>query len=145
MKKCIFACIFVLFGCFACTQATKTMVLKPGMPNTLKLSNGEVVYDLSGEWDMTSNTTHRGSFVGVLEIEQDEDRFVGTLKSGDYLTMGEKVRGNMKGAEVVNLQVNTNRGWLTSTGEILDGGKVMDIMTFFQGDAGSMTSTLRKK
>jgi hypothetical protein len=126
MTKWIFACLVVLFGCFACVSTTKT-VLKPGMPNTLKLSNGEVVYDLSGEWDLITRV--RGYvFGGMLEIKQNEDRFVGTLKSGKYPQSGEIVKGSLKGGEITNLEFNApSRGWLKSDGEIVDGGKRITI------------------
>jgi len=145
MKKCILMCIVVLFGCFACVSATKTTVLKPGMPNTLKLSNGEVVYDLSGEWDISSKTTLGASYGGLLEITQDEDRFVGTLKSGNYPMEGsEKVKGKLKGGEVANIQYKTTYGWTNSSGEIAEGGKMMTIFTSLP-EGGTADTTLRKK
>ena len=49
MKKIMIALIF----CFVLTAAYAQMdnPLKKGMPNTLALPSGEVVYDLNGEWE----------------------------------------------------------------------------------------------
>jgi len=135
MKKWIFMCLVVLFSCVACNFAmrdgAKTAALKADMPNMVKLSNGEVVYDLRGEWDVTSEVSHYRTYSGVMDIKQDEDRFVGTLQSGDYQDLGtwEKLRGRLKGAEVVNIYFNTSYGWMLSIGEIADGGKVMTIIS----------------
>ena len=43
--------IFIISFVFATVQAQMDNPLKDGMPNTVMLSNGEVVYDLNGEWD----------------------------------------------------------------------------------------------
>ena len=42
---------FIISFVFATVQAQMDNPLKDGMPNTVTLSNGEVVYDLNGEWD----------------------------------------------------------------------------------------------
>jgi len=49
MKK-IFVILLITFA-FTITNAQMENPLKEGMPNTIKLQNGEVVYDLNGEWD----------------------------------------------------------------------------------------------
>lgn len=82
--------MYVSLFCFsACNYATrgtaKTAVLKADMPNTLKLSNGEVVYDLSGEWDIASQSSVGRLYSGLLEIKQDEDRFIGTLNQAEIV------------------------------------------------------------
>jgi len=44
--------IIVIIGfVFSTVQAQMDNPLKEGMPNTLKLPSGEVIYDLNGEWD----------------------------------------------------------------------------------------------
>ena len=40
--------------------------LKADMPNTMTISNGEVVYDLSGEWNITTNVSHHFTFIVVV-------------------------------------------------------------------------------
>ena len=49
MKKILMALILGLV--FTVAYAQTDNPLKQGMSNTITLSNGEVIYDLSGEWD----------------------------------------------------------------------------------------------
>ncbi len=49
MKKILMALILGLV--FTAAYAQMDNPLKQGMPNTVTLSNGEVIYDLIGVWD----------------------------------------------------------------------------------------------
>jgi len=45
--------IFVFLLVFVSCSIFQPKKLKAGMPNTVTLSNGEVVYDLTGEWNLS--------------------------------------------------------------------------------------------
>jgi hypothetical protein len=45
--------------------------LKEGMPNTVTLSSGEVVYDLNGEWDAVFDNDYLGGSKSVVKITQE--------------------------------------------------------------------------
>ena len=49
MKKILFIEIILFLATTVNAQTENP--LKQGMPNTVTLANGEVIYDLSGEWD----------------------------------------------------------------------------------------------
>jgi hypothetical protein len=66
--------------------------LKPGMPNTITLPNGEVVYDLNGEWDAVYEHTISSSLAtgevkqsskDIVRITQEGKQFVGITLIGD--------------------------------------------------------------
>ena len=97
MKKILYIVIFAFVISSAHSQ--KDNPLKEGMPNTIKLRSGEVIYDLNGEWD----AVYEG---GVLEVNKDivkitqiDNQFIGT-----YLLYGDgavgknmqKVKGKLK-------------------------------------------------
>ena len=151
MKKGILICLFVLLCGVACNSATrggtKTAALKAGMPNTLALPNGEVVYDLSGEWDAGTKVSTDAAFSGIIKINQKGDRFVGTLQSGNYpaLETFEKVRGTLKGADIMKIEFNTPAGWILSYGEIGETGNKITIDTQWPTDNVQLGTTLRRK
>jgi hypothetical protein len=127
MKKWILICL--LLSCtLACNTAmrggAKTEALKAGMPNTVALHSGEVVYDLSGEWEFSlSACGHSRS--GVIKMTQEGDRFVGTMVSGDYpykSGKGEEVKGKIEGSTLTDVYFYTWQGWAISNVEIRNSG-----------------------
>jgi hypothetical protein len=151
MKKWILMCFVVLLICAACNSAmrdgTTTGALKAGMPNTLALPNGEMVYDLSGEWDIVTNVSSYATFKGVIDMRQDGNQFVGTLQSGDFpgLETSEKIKGKLKSNDIDVIQFNTVHGWVYSSGEIAEGGKMLRINTQSPSEGWDIRSTLKKK
>ena len=69
------------------------------MPNTVKLDSGEVVYDLSGEWNATIVCPYSGTFKQLVKITQKHNDFVGIKLEGDErLQSGEdELKGKVKG------------------------------------------------
>ena len=61
--------------------------LKHGLPNTVTLSNGEVIYDLQGEWDSFADGygpwSGYGSYRNIIKIPQTGSSLVGMLKNGN--------------------------------------------------------------
>ena len=94
MKRLMLVLFVVVLLVGACTskESSQPVVLKSGMPNTITLPNGEVVYDLNGEWDAVCDLSFVGSFAaggekesvkGVVKITQEGNKFVGIKVIGD--------------------------------------------------------------
>jgi hypothetical protein len=104
--------------------------LKPGMANTVTLADGSVVYDLSGEWDAHIDNGKYGISEDVYKITQEGNKFVGIKLIGNqWVGKGkETIRGELEGDGFKLLEGYTGaKGWLPSSGKILDGGnKIVD-------------------
>jgi len=136
--------LLVILGAFilgACTskESSQPVVLKPGMPNTITLPNGEVVYDLNGEWEAVYDSTYVGKTAGgedtqsskdIVRITQEGNQFVGIKLIGDRWAgkNQEAVQGELEKNRFAKLYVF--RGiilrWVPGKGEISeDGNKIV--------------------
>ena len=154
MKKLILTLIFALV--FTTVHALMDNPLKEGMPNTLTLSNGEVVYDLSGDWDAVLDNGGWATYEDVVKITQKDNQFVGIylLKGDNNIGKNEeKIKGKLagNGFEQVFLhgaKPETRKWyWLPSEGTISESGnKIVVKRDFeFKGAKGTVTFTLKKK
>jgi hypothetical protein len=104
--------------------------LKPGMANTVTLADGNVVYDLNGEWDAVIDNGSYGISKDIIKITQEGNKFVGIKLIGNqYVGKGEEtIRGELEGDGFKSLEGYTAaEGWVPSDGKILDGGnKIVD-------------------
>ena len=123
MKRIIVVLIiaFVLVACGEQTEPLKP--LDEGMPNTVKLSNGEVVYKFDGEWNVVTKVTktfHGGEWEYVMKISQDGNKLVGIrLKDGEYALKGnETIKGELEKNGFKSLSVKTSEGWKPATAKI---------------------------
>ena len=92
--------ILIIGFVFSSLHAQIDNPLKAGMPNTVKLPSGEVIYDLNGEWDAVYDTGGWGTYDDIVKITQKNDQFVGIyLMKGDNLVdkNQEKIKGHIKG------------------------------------------------
>ncbi len=118
------------------TPATADVV-KSGMPNTITLPNGEVVYDLNGEWDEVRVVTYLSSFDSagtedkasskdIVKITQEGKKFVGVKQIGDRWVGKNKkaVQGELEKDKFRELHAlpSEHRGWLPGKGEISEDG-----------------------
>jgi hypothetical protein len=133
--------LLVILGAFilgACpsTAYSKRVVLKSGMPNTITLPNGEVVYDLNGEWDAvyhattTFGTEDTQSMKDIVRITQEGNQFVGIKVIGDsWLRKNQEgVKGELKKNRFGKVYVfrETFATWVPGKGEISeDGNKIV--------------------
>jgi len=87
MKKLFFVCVFTFIVSFAWTP----MII-----------NGEVVYDLTGEWNATFNCPVYGIYKEIIKITQKDDQFVGIRLSGDkrLSSDAEEIKGKIKGVNI---------------------------------------------
>ena len=75
MKK-ILSIVIILFLATIVSAQTENP-LKQGMPNTITLSNGEVIYDLSGKWDAIYEREGFDAQRDIVKITQQGNKFVG--------------------------------------------------------------------
>ena len=120
--------IFIIGFVFGTVQAQMDNPLKQGMPNTVTLSNGEVIYDLSGEWDSfvegygfwSMYGTHRN----IIKITQTGSSLVGVLMmDAKWYSKGwESIRAELYKNGFKKVEMVTNLGTLDSKGQIIDNG-----------------------
>ncbi len=155
MKKTI---MFLVFCFLALTvQAQGENQLKEGMPNTVKLESGEVIYDLNGEWISAYDTGGWGTLDNMVKITQDGNQFVGIyLINGDRLAgkNKEKIKGKMKGNvidEVYFYDVTDfatyKPHWAPSEANISEDGNeiVIKRVLLEKGGATTRTFSLKRK
>ena len=118
MKKILIALMLGLV--FTAANAQMDNPLKQGMPNTLTLSNGEVVYDLNGEWDAIYDNDYMGTNEDIVKITQEGNKFVGIKLIGNkWKPKGsETIKGELEKAGFKSVLTNTVDGWVPATVEI---------------------------
>jgi len=149
--------IIVLIGfVFSTVRAQMDNSLKEGMPNTVKLASGEVIYDLNGDWDAVWDTGGSGTYQDIIKIIQKEDQFVGVyLLKGDYhLNKGkEKVKGKLKGNMIDEVSLHDvelvafELRWIISQGSISKNGNeiIIKLVREYKGATSVRTLSLKRK
>jgi hypothetical protein len=121
MKR-ISVILIIGFVLVACGEQTEPLMpLDKGAPNTVTLSNGEVVYKFDGEWNVVVKMVVRGEGENVWKISQDGNKFVGiSLKEGEYALKGtETIKGELEKNGFKSLYVKTaSEGWVPATAKI---------------------------
>ena len=155
MKKILLALLIVLVSMTVHAQVDNQ--LKTGIPNTLTLPNGEVIYDLNGDWDAVYDTGGWGIYEDVVKITQKEKQFAGIyLIKGDNLVgkNQEKIKGKIKGNVIdevfFNDVTNTatmNLHWAPGKAEISEGGNKIVIKRALEekGAIINRTFSLKRK
>jgi len=156
--------LLVILGAFilgACpsTASSQPVVLKPGMPNTITLPNGEVVYDLNGEWDAVYDLnvlSHAGvettaSSKDIVKITQEGNQFVGKTLIGhtwvgkDIETViGELEKNRFRKVHAVMITL-TGSDWVPGKGEISEAGNKIVIKVKQGFPPSFMTIVLKRK
>jgi hypothetical protein len=116
MKKVLMVLILGLV--FTAAYAQTDNPLKQGMPNTVTLSNGEVVYDLNGEWDaIYDNKEYGGINKDIVKITQKGNEFVGIKLIGNQWTPkgAETIKGVLEKDGFKSFYTNTVEGWTPAT------------------------------
>jgi hypothetical protein len=118
MKKILIALILGLV--FTAAHAQMDNPLKQGMPNTVTLSNGNVIFDLSGEWDAFYDNGSAGTNRDIVKITQEGNKFVGIKLIGNaYKPKGtETIKGELEKDGFKSLYQNVSGGWAPSSGTI---------------------------
>ena len=142
MKKIL---IILLIGfVFTAVYAQMDNPIKQGMPNTVTLSNGEVIYNLQGEWDSFVEAygpwSPYGTHRNIIKITQTSSSFVGILMMDDewYSKGWVSIRAELDKSGFKKVEMLTNLGVLDSKGQISDGGNKIIID---DGEKRKMTLT----
>jgi hypothetical protein len=155
MKKILLALLIVLISITVHAQMDNP--LKAEMPNTMTLANGEVIYDLNGDWDVIYDTGGWGSYEDVVKISQKEKQFSGIyLIKGDSLVgkNQEKIRGQIRGNIIdevffndVTNNTTSNLHWAPSKAEISEDGNKIVIKRSFteEGATTNRIFSLKRK
>ena len=96
------------------------VALGPVQRNTVTLSNGEVIYDLNGEWDAHFDDDWLGTGKDIFKITQKGNKFEGILLIGsEYVPKGVvAMKGELERNGFKSLNRFTGMGWGPATGEI---------------------------
>ena len=145
---------------FGCADAEMAKQLKPGMPNTITLPNGEVVYNLNGEWDTVydfdikhyGGTITKESSKDIVRIKQEGNQFVGIKLIGDQLVgknqetvKGELGKNRLRKVHAFGYDTIANRAiWVLSKGKISEDGNKIVIRARPEGRS-IMTIVLKRK
>ena len=146
MKR-VLIILIICFG-FAIAQAQMDNPLKKGMPNTVTLSTGGVVYDLDGEWDAAYYEDYWGTKKDIVKITQGGNKFVGiSLVGNEMASKGkETIKGELEkdGFKSVSYYI-INYDWVPSTGEIGEKCNKIVIKAHRTGGGIWQTLTLTRK
>ena len=127
-------------------QAQMNNPLLEGMPNTVKLSDGEIVYDLNGEWNSFVEAygpwKMYGAHQNIIRIKQSGCYIVGVLVRDDvYYAKGSKsIIAELAKDGFRKIEMLTNLGTLDATGQISDNGNKI---LLDDGEKRRMTLTRR--
>ena len=137
----------------ACGEQTEPLMpLDKGAPNTVTLSNGEVVYKLDGEWSCVLKVPMEGKFEDIIKISQDGNTFVGIYINGHaYMSEGEgAIKGELEKNGFKSVYVNAGpeffgdpQGWKPATGKISE--NCNKIITNAKVEGVNLKLTLNRK
>ena len=146
--KMVLLAFMVCFGFVACGEEIEPLKeLQKGMPNTVTLSTGDVVYDISGEWDaIIEYGAHGGDQKDIVKINQDGNKFTGiitighlTYEKGEELLNGELEKNGFKSIQ----RASRYRGWVPNSGKIDESCKTIIIKAKLSD--GTYYTTLTRK
>jgi len=128
MKKILMALILGLV--FTAAYAQMDNPLKQGMPNTVTLSNGEVIYDLSGEWDaIYDNKEYGGKNEDIVKITQEGNVFFGIKLIGNQWSPkgSDTIKGKLEKDGFIFFFTKSVAGWSPCTVKIGEKGNKIEI------------------
>jgi hypothetical protein len=141
-KICILLGLLIAFVSFLCVPQAQTQEKK--WKKTVTLPNGEVILDISGEWDVLVENygqwSSYGSYPQKMNITQEGSSFVGTRMMDDpYNGKGSTViRGELDKTGIKKVTVMTGMGPQDGKAEISDDGNKIIIDVY---DRGKQTLT----
>ena len=130
--KMVLVVFMVCFGFVACGEEIEPLKALPkGMPNTVTLSNGEVVYKMEGKWDAAIDWPLSAPTEDIIEIKQEGNKFVGVSLEGNEIqvTGAEIIKGELEKNGFNSLIVNTPYGWLPAKSKIDSNCKKIETTT----------------
>ena len=143
----VFVVCLVFVACSEEIQPLKS--LQKGMPNTIALSTGDVVYDITGEWETILRSGAIGTFETIFKITQEGNKFVGiaTIETPFSHEGSECIRSELEKNGFKSVEMNTLLfAWLPSIGKIDDGcNKIVVETRIGQKGGNTLTTTLTRK
>ena len=112
---------------------SQAQVLQKGSKNTMTLPNGDVIWDLNGEWDVLNENcgpwSQYGVYPNIHKITQTGSSIVGVLMLNDrwYPAGYQYVRGELAQTGFLKIKIDTNLGTLDSRGQVSEDGNKMVI------------------
>ena len=127
MKKIFIPCC--LLTIFILSYVVFGQVEKGGTQKPIRLQSGEVVYDLTGEWNIIHKQYDEhygslewiGSFKDIVKVKQEGYKFVGIKVVGSRSTgkEAEIIRGELDKRGFIKGQIyQANTGWRDCQGKI---------------------------
>ena len=120
--------MFLVLMCFICLIIFISTLHGQGSKKTITLPNGEVIWDLNGEWDgfreYYGPWSDFGSYPDVLKITQQGSSFVAIRMklSGSLPSGSEAMRGELDKSGFKEVQIRTSVGPFDCKGKISDDG-----------------------
>ena len=143
----VFMICLVFAACSEEIQPLKS--LQKGMPNTMTLSTGDVVYDIKGEWETILHTGPIGNSETIFKITQEGNKFVGiaTIETPFSHKGSECIKGELEKNGFKSVEINTLYfAWMPSIGKIDDGcNKIVVKTRIGQKGGNTLTTTLARK
>jgi hypothetical protein len=137
MKKMLLICTVCFIAFITWTGLAFAQAAKPAAMKTVKLPNGQEIFDISGEWDVAvehyDSWADKGTFPQLYKITQEGTSFTAirlkdsppptTGKAGAKCMQGEVDKNGVKKVEVIS-----GGGWiLPSNCKISEDGNKMNI------------------
>jgi hypothetical protein len=144
--------LLVCLGLIACGEDVEPLkALQKGAPNTVTLSNGEVVYKLDGEWSCVYQQSMReGEPKDIIKISQDGNTFVGIYINGHVYKAagtgaikGELEKNGFKSVYLGTVSYFGTEEWKSATGKISE--NCNKIITNGNVDGANLKLTLTRK
>ncbi len=138
---------FMVLICFIGLIILVSTLHSQGSKKTITLPNGEVVWDLNGEWDVLIESAYGGTTRDVFKITQQGSSFVAIRMMGNpYMPPGaEGARGELDKNGFKKVQIMSGMGLLDSKGQISDDGNKMVIDTKNRPDDVKVKQTYTRK
>ena len=146
--------ILIIGFVFSSLHAQMNNPLKAGMPNTVKLPSGEVIYDLNGEWDAVYDTGGWGVHQVVVRFTQNENQFLGiVLNDIRHLSKNEEAfKGKLRKNSIEEIYfydsrefATMNQFWAPSEGTIVKDGNIIEIIRIFEIKGSTIKRTWKLK
>ncbi len=125
--------LIVLIAMLSLLYVAYAQKAEKGSKKTITLPNGEVVWDLNGEWDVFIENyglwSQYGSYPQIVKITQTGSSFVGIRMIDDpWNPKGrESIRGELDKNGFKKVQIMSGMGPLDSKGQISEDGNKMII------------------
>jgi len=128
MKRIAMASILTLFFAFTFASVASAEMAKEGWKKTVTLPSGEVILDMSGEWDALYEyyglLSQFKPVTDILTITQDGNTFVAVKQIGSqFVPKGaETIKGILDKDGFKEVQIHRHEFWAPCTGEISENG-----------------------